>query len=149
MRKWRQHLHPQMVGIQKQREICQLWSLGGCLSLIYLISGCSLSSVNTMVLDTLLLELPVSPGNMLTDPSPANISSRASAYGLAGYILHSATDTIHRKLMVSLRLVQYTVHTTIHSSPDYSTVLKQRSAYVLHCLFDTEYISFCLPGLGK
>ena len=84
-----------MVGIYKQGEICQLWTFGGCFCLIELTSGFSLPTVNPVVLDTLLLELPASSGNMLTGLSCANVSARVSVYSSPGCISHCATDTIH------------------------------------------------------
>ena len=65
------------------------------LLLFELTSGFNLSTVNPMVLDTLLLELPASSGNMLTGLSCANVSARVSACSSPGCISHSATDTIH------------------------------------------------------
>lgn len=95
-----------------------------------------------MVLDTLLLELSASSGNMLTGLSCANVSARVSAYSSVGCISHTATDTIHRMLVLFLRVVQHTVHTALHNSPDSSTVLKQRSACLLHCLILNIFLFF-------
>lgn len=117
--------------------------------MIELTSGFSLSTVNPMVLDTLLLELSASSGNTLTGLSCANVSARVSAYSSADYISHSAMDTIHRILMLSLRIVQLTIHTAIHSRPDSSAVLKPRTAYLLHCLILSICLFFFSARFGK